>query len=57
MDLKDPVEDQLGFVYERAAILDWFTHQPGRGDVPVDAPFAGEARRGPDFSCLQLPLC
>ena len=41
LDLKEPVEDQLGFVYEHAAIMDWFRHQDGRGDTPVDAPFAG----------------
>ena len=40
LELKEPVEDERGFVYEKAAIENWITGH-GRGDLPVDAPFAG----------------
>ena len=41
LELAEPVEDALGFVYERAAIMNWFVGQRGGGNVPVEAPFAG----------------
>lgn len=40
LDLKEPVEDERGFVYEKAAIEAWIASR-GQGDNPVDAPFAG----------------
>ena len=41
--LKDPVVDEVGFVYEKEAIYDWLRKQPGGGQLPVRAPIAGVA--------------
>ena len=43
LSLKDPVVDEMGFVYEKEAILQWLANQPGAGRYPVRAPIAGEA--------------
>ncbi len=43
LSLKDPVVDEMGFVYEKDAIFQWLANQPGAGRFPVRAPIAGEA--------------
>ena len=43
LQLKDPVVDEVGFVYEKEAIYDWLSRQPGGGQQPVRAPIAGLA--------------
>lgn len=43
LSLKDPVVDEMGFVYEKEAIFQWLANQPGAGRYPVRAPIAGEA--------------
>lgn len=43
LQLKDPVVDEVGFVYEKEAIYDWLRKQPGGGQQPVRAPIAGLA--------------
>lgn len=35
--------DEVGFVYEKEAIIDWLSKQQGGGRHPVRAPFAGTA--------------
>ncbi|CAK0752887.1 hypothetical protein CVIRNUC_002179 [Coccomyxa viridis] len=40
LQLKDPVVDEVGFVYEKEAIYDWLRKQPGGGQQPVRAPIA-----------------
>ena len=41
LQLKDPVVDEVGFVYEKEAIYHWLSRQPGSGQQPVRAPIAG----------------
>ena len=35
------MEDEVGFVYEKAAIEGWFARQQGKCSVAVTAPIAG----------------
>ena len=34
--------DEMGFVYEKDAIFQWLSSQPGAGRLPVRAPIAGK---------------
>lgn len=43
LNLKEPVVDEMGFVYEKEGIYDWLSKQPGGGRNPVRAPIAGTA--------------
>ena len=45
LSLKDPVVDEMGFVYEKEAVFQWLSNQPGGGRFPVRAPIAGKALR------------
>ena len=42
LNLKEPVVDEMGFVYEKEAIFEWLSKQQGDGRTPVRAPIAGE---------------
>lgn len=42
LNLKEPLVDEMGFVYEKEAIFDWLSKQQGDGRIPVKAPIAGE---------------
>ena len=55
LQLKDPVVDEVGFVYEKEAIYDWLRKQPGGGQQPVKAPIAGLAWFLSNVSTIQLP--
>ena len=50
LNLKEPVVDEMGFVYEKEGIYDWLSKQPGGGRNPVRAPIAGTAAL---LACLQ----
>ena len=62
LQLQDPVVDEVGFVYEKEAIYDWLSRQPGGGQQPVRAPIAGlacflcsiSASRAPDVTLLVM---
>ena len=42
LEITEPVVDEVGFVYEREAIVDYLRRQAGQGIRPVNAPIAGD---------------
>lgn len=45
MELEDPLEDQIGYVYDRRSILDLLKKSRG----PVRCPVQGKAREGSEL--------
>ena len=57
LSLKEPVVDEMGFVYEKDAVFHWLSGQPGAGRTPVRAPIAGEASSGIPALTRCTPQC
>lgn len=56
LNLKEPVVDEVGFVYEKESIEGWLVPH---GNRPVEAPIAGEYPEDlrPPFHCVTVSIC